>query len=176
MERRGSEPLLRCGGTDRTAVTVDPVDIAHTAPELVTDSTTQPRSGWRGVAVPLLVASVGVGAGVLLHLRDPHVEGSYGTCPVYALTGWYCPGCGGMRAVHNLTDGQVLDALHSNLLAIPLILAFVLWVGDWTVRAWRGQRMRLPSISRVTMWTFFALLAVYTVLRNTPWGTLFTPV
>ncbi len=122
------------------------------------------------------MAGVGIGVGVLLHLRDPHIEGSYGTCPVYALTGWYCPGCGGMRAVHNLTDGQVIDALHSNLLALPLVLAFAVWVTDWTVRAWRGQKMRLPSISRTAMWSFFAFLAIYTVLRNTPWGTLFTPV
>ncbi|GAJ80402.1 hypothetical protein NBRGN_027_00580 [Nocardia brasiliensis NBRC 14402] len=113
---------------------------------------------------------------MLLHVRDPHVEGSYGVCPVYALTGYWCPGCGGMRAINNLTDGNLLDSLHSNLLAIPLVLAFVLWVGDWTRQAWRGQKMRLPSINRVTMWTFFALLTAYTVLRNTPWGTWFTPV
>ncbi|MGK8487763.1 DUF2752 domain-containing protein [Nocardia asiatica] len=152
------------------------MDIARTAPGPVTDPGSEPSTGRRGIALPLLVAGVGIGVGVLLHLRDPHIEGSYGTCPVYALTGWYCPGCGGMRAVHNLTDGQVIDALHSNLLALPLVLAFAVWVTDWTVRAWRGQKMRLPSISRTAMWSFFAFLAVYTVLRNTPWGTLFTPV
>lgn len=124
----------------------------------------------------MLVAGVGVGLGVLLHLRDPHVEGSYGVCPVYALTGYWCPGCGGMRAIHNLTDGSLVDSLHSNLLAIPLVLAFVLWVGDWTRQAWRGEKMRLPAINRATMWTFFALLTAYTVVRNTPWGTWFTPV
>ncbi|WP_405167659.1 DUF2752 domain-containing protein [Nocardia sp. NBC_01499] len=154
------------------------MDSTHVAPEPAAQQ--QPahptRSGWRGAAVPLLVAGAGIGVGVLLHVRDPHVDGSYGICPVYALTGWWCPGCGGMRAVHNLTDGHVLDSLHSNVLAVPLVLAFVLWVGDWSVRAWRGQRVRLPSINRATTWSFFALLAIYTVLRNTPWGTWFTPV
>ncbi|WP_040773185.1 DUF2752 domain-containing protein [Nocardia pneumoniae] len=152
------------------------MDIARTASGSATAADTEPRTRWRGAGLPLLVAGVGVGVGVLLHLRDPHVEGSYGTCPVYALTGWYCPGCGGMRAVHNLTDGQILDALHSNLLALPLVLAFAVWVTDWTIQAWRGRPMRLPSISRTTMWIFFGLLAVYTVLRNTPWGTMLTPV
>ncbi|WP_194838376.1 DUF2752 domain-containing protein [Nocardia sp. XZ_19_369] len=154
------------------------MDSTHVAPESAAqqDPAHPAKSGWRGVGVPLLVAGVGIGIGVLLHVRDPHVEGSYGVCPVYALTGWWCPGCGGMRAIHNLTDGQVLDSLHSNLLAIPLVLAFVLWIADWSLRAWRGQRMRLPSIGSVTMWTFFALLAVYTVLRNTPWGTWLAPV
>ncbi|MFB8276757.1 DUF2752 domain-containing protein [Nocardia colli] len=154
------------------------MDSTHVAPEPAAHQQSAPptRQGLRGIGVPLLVAGVGIGIGVLLHVRDPHVEGSYGVCPVYALTGFWCPGCGGMRAIHNLTDGHLLDSLHSNLLAVPLVLAFVLWITDWTLRAWRGQRMRLPSISRATMWTFFALLTVYTVLRNTPWGTWLAPV
>ncbi|MFQ6394623.1 DUF2752 domain-containing protein [Nocardia sp. KC 131] len=134
------------------------------------------RSGWRALGVPLLVAGVGIGAAVLLHFRDPHSEGSYGICPVYALTGYYCPGCGGLRAMHNLTDGHLIDSLHSNVLAVPLVLAFVLLVGDWSVRAWRGQRMRMPRISRTTMWVVFALFGAYSVLRNTPWGSWLTPV
>ncbi|WP_433661273.1 DUF2752 domain-containing protein [Nocardia sp. CA-128927] len=153
------------------------MDSTHVAPEPAAQQESAPtKPGLRGVGVPLLVAGVGIGIGVLLHVRDPHIDGSYGVCPVYALTGWWCPGCGGMRAIHNLTDGHLLDAVHSNLLAIPLVLAFVLWISDWTLRARRGQRMRLPSINRATMWSFFALLTVYTVLRNTPWGTWFTPV
>ncbi|WP_084655353.1 DUF2752 domain-containing protein [Nocardia altamirensis] len=154
------------------------MESTHVAPEPAapSDSANPSRSGLRGMGIPLLVAGVGIGVGVLLHLRDPHVEGSYGICPVYALTGWWCPGCGGMRAINNLTNGNLLDSVQSNVLAVPLVLAFVLWVGDWTLRAWRGERMRLPSINAVTMWTFFALLAVYTVLRNTPWGTWLAPV
>jgi hypothetical protein len=78
--------------------------------------------------------------------------------------------------MHNLTDGHVIDSLHSNVLAVPLVLGFVLLICDWTVRAWRGQRMRLPRIERSTMWVLLALFAVYSVVRNTPWGTWLTPV
>lgn len=152
-----------------------PVESTHVAPEPAHPESA-PISGWVARGVPLLVAGLGVGAAVLLHVRDPHVEGSYGACPFYVLTGWWCPGCGGLRAVHNLTDGRILDAVHSNILAVPLVLAFVLWVGDWVIRSWRGQRMRLPSISYTTMWLFFATMIAYTVFRNTPWGTWFAPV
>ncbi|MFC6010116.1 DUF2752 domain-containing protein [Nocardia lasii] len=131
---------------------------------------------WQRLAPPLVAAGIGIGALALLHLRDPHVEGSYGLCPSYALLGVYCPGCGGMRAVHNLTDGRVLDSLHSNVLVVPLVLAFAVFVIDWIVRARRGQSWRLPSLPAPVVWSFFGLLAVYTVLRNTPWGSWFTPV
>ncbi|MEU1985782.1 DUF2752 domain-containing protein [Nocardia sp. NPDC019395] len=129
-----------------------------------------------GVALPVAVAGAGAAAVLLLHLRDPHIEGSYGVCPTWGLFGVYCPGCGGMRAVHNLTDGHIIDSLHSNLLALPVLVLFVLWVGDWAIRAWRGEGPRLPGISTTTAWVLIGSLAVYAVLRNTPWGTWLTPV
>ena len=133
-------------------------------------------SRWQGLALPTVVAAAGVAAVTLLHFRDPHIEGSYGMCPSYLLFGVYCPGCGGMRAVHNLTDGHIIDSVHSNLLALPLLVLFALWVGDWAIRSWRGQGPRLPAIGYTTMWVLLGSLAVYSVLRNTPWGTWLTPV
>lgn len=134
------------------------------------------RGGLRGVAAPLAVAGAGIGAALLLHFRDPHVEGSYGLCPVSALIGYDCPGCGGLRGMHLLTEGDVLGSLHSNILVLPLVLAFVVWVADWARRAWRGQPMRLPGIDRWVLYAFLGLLTVYTVLRNTPWGGWLAPV
>lgn len=134
------------------------------------------RPVWQRLLPPVLTAGVGIGTLALLHFRDPHVEGSYGLCPVYALAGVYCPGCGGMRAIHNLTDGRVLDSLHSNVFALPLVLAFVVFVASWSIRAWRGQPLRLPGYNPVALWVTLGVLAGYTVLRNTPWGTWLTPV
>lgn len=133
-------------------------------------------SGWRGLLLPGAAAAAGAAAVLLLHVRDPHIEGSYGLCPVYALFGVYCPGCGGMRAVHNLTEGHIVDSLHSNLLALPVLTLYALWVGDWAIRGWRGDGPRLPGISSLTMWVLLGSIAVYTVVRNTPWGTWLTPV
>jgi len=132
--------------------------------------------GWRAMPLPLLTAGAGIGALALLHFRDPHEEGAYGYCPFYALTGLYCPGCGGMRAVHNLTDGRVIDSLHSSLIAIPLILALAVWVGAWTRHAWRGQRLVVPKMERSTMWILLSVIAVYSVFRNTPWGSWLAPI
>ncbi len=54
------------------------------------------------------------------------------------MLGISCPGCGGLRAVNDLTNLQLVDAASSNLLfvlALPVILfALVRWVTD----QWRG--------------------------------------
>ena len=59
------------------------------------------------LADPLLLAAGLSVAVALLHVRDPHQSGSYGYCPWLLLTGTYCPGCGALRAVNDLTDGHV---------------------------------------------------------------------
>ena len=64
----------------------------------------QPLAAGQG---PLLLAGGVLAASVLLHLRDPHRSGSWGYCPWLMLTGTYCPGCGGLRAVNDLAHGDV---------------------------------------------------------------------
>ena len=38
----------------------------------------------------------------------------------HAMTGLWCPGCGGLRAVHDLTHGHLVTALHENALVVLL--------------------------------------------------------
>jgi hypothetical protein len=133
-------------------------------------------SGWRGLGTPAVVGGVALAAAAVVHFYDPHVQGSYGICPFYALTGWWCPGCGGLRGMHDLTEGHVLDAVHSNIFLLPLIAGFSLWWCDWVVRRWRGVPGRRLGMSRTTLCIILALLAVFTVVRNTPWGGWLAPV
>ncbi|WP_324193505.1 DUF2752 domain-containing protein [Nocardia otitidiscaviarum] len=145
--------------------------LAHT-PE------TPPRSRWRAMGLPLLAGGAVAGIAAAVHFRDPHQEGSWGICPFYELTGFWCPGCGGLRGLHNLTDGRVLDAVQSNLLLFPLLLGFVAWWGYWMVRSWRGQPAQLlpRGLPRPLLWVTLVFLVAYTVFRNTPWGSWLVPV
>ena len=124
---------------------------------------------WARVRTPVLVAGAVLGASVLLHLRDPHRSGSYGFCPWLALTGTYCPGCGGLRAVNDLTRGDLVGAASSNLLfvgTLPLVL--LLW-GRWTLDAWRGVARRVDTRrSLLAAGAVLVLALLFTVLRNLP--------
>ena len=125
----------------------------------------------RRLVAPFATAGV-VGALTLaLHARDPHTPGSWGFCPVRYLTGLDCPGCGGLRAVNDLTHLDVAGAASSNLLlvlAIPVLV--VLWAA-WVRRAWRGHGRVLP-VPRPLLWGQVALglAIVFAVVRNLPVG------
>lgn len=143
---------------------------AHPRPEA-------PPSPWRRVRAPLLVGGAVAAMTLALHLRDPHAQGSWGECPWLALTGLYCPGCGGLRAVNDLTDGDVLGALSSNVVFVVLVPVLVLWWALWTRRAWAGQEAPAAPRGRATVLVGLAVLVtvVFTVLRNTPFGSWLAP-
>jgi hypothetical protein len=85
---------------------------------------------------------------------DPATTWWFPSCPFHALTGWLCPLCGSLRAIHALLTGALPAALVLN----PLT---TLGLG-----AWLGARERVTAFcfsSRAV-----ALLAVFGLLRNLP--------
>lgn len=133
-------------------------------------------SRWQRVKGPTLLAGGVLAASVLLHLRDPHRSGSWGYCPWLFLTGTYCPGCGGLRAVNDLTHGDVGAAASSNLLFVASIPVLVLWWARATRDRWQG-RVRQVSSRRhaVLAVSFLAVAVVFAVLRNTGFGAWLAP-
>jgi hypothetical protein len=108
-------------------------------------------------------------ATVALHVRDPHVSHSWGLCPLYALTGIYCPGCGGLRGVNDLTDGHVGAAASSNLLLVLAVPFVVFLLARWTWATWQGRDVSVvPTLPRSVRWGLLALVVVFWVARNLP--------
>ena len=129
---------------------------------------------------PLITGALVGGLTLALRLRDPHESGSWGLCPFSALTGLYCPGCGGLRAVNDLTHGDVWGAASSNLVFVVLVpVLVVLWL-RWTGRAWAGGSPATgtarPGV-RVGVWVtaLAVVLVVFAVLRNLPMGSWLAP-
>lgn len=124
---------------------------------------------------PALVGVAGLGAFALLHFHDPHGAGSYGFCPFLELTGRPCPGCGGLRAVNDLTRGDLIGAISSNALAVALVAVFaVAWL-LWAVRRWRGQAGGMLNVGAGSATAAMALFVVFGIFRNTPWGSWLAP-
>jgi hypothetical protein len=99
-----------------------------------------------------------VGAVILLWNADPMQSRLYPPCPLLWLTGLYCPGCGTLRALHNLLRGQIHAAVSFN----PLLVAcLVLWPAVLA----RPALLRSSSSGRVIV----ALVLAYWVMRNVPW-------
>lgn len=120
---------------------------------------------------PLAAAALALAGTAWVAAVDPGVPGRYPVCPSLALTGLYCPLCGGLRAVHALTRLDVPAAVGWNAIAIPLLgLAVWFWV-VWLRRAWRGEtapgRWR-PIAPPWAVWAVCLIGLAFGVARNVP--------
>ena len=123
-------------------------------------------SGPRGAAGALATGAVALAAVAWVGLVDPNRPGHYLTCPLLALTGLACPGCGGLRATHDLVRLDLAGAWAMNplwVVAAPLLVG--LWA-VWLARSWAGRAG--PRVPPAAAWTGLVVLVLFGVLRNVP--------
>ncbi|MFI6843355.1 DUF2752 domain-containing protein [Kitasatospora sp. NPDC050467] len=129
----------------------------------------------RRLGAPLTALAAATVPTVFVAVVDPNAPGHYPTCPFLAFTGWWCPGCGGLRCVHALAHGDLSGALHDNAPAVLLFAVLaVLWV-RWVWAAVSGGPA--PGLALgARRWVLVALLLlVFTVVRNLPIGAGLAP-
>jgi hypothetical protein len=118
----------------------------------------------------LAVAGVAVTAGavVVLFLFDPATSGFYPVCLLHLTTGLSCPGCGTLRAMHQLTHGNFAAAWRLNCFVMSL-LPVALWLAAREL-VWLATGRRLPGIVTrpVFGWALVVGLVVFGVARNLP--------
>lgn len=117
-----------------------------------------------GVALAVFAATVG---GVVLFCFDPREFHFYPVCFFHRTTGLLCPGCGGLRALHQLLHGHLAAAFHFNpMLVLSLPLAFGLAV-RYGLRKARNQPARI-GLRPGWLWLILAVGLVVSLLRNVP--------
>ena len=135
-----------------------------------TEGVLWPPQGYRlpakAVCVGLaLLALVGVG---MLYIFDPREPGNYPVCPFLGITGHHCPGCGTLRALHQLLHRNPITALGYNpltVLSLP-ILAYTFAVG--ALRAFQAPAPAPIFIRPSLIWGLFLGIVAFWALRNVP--------
>ncbi len=139
------------------------MDSRPTPPRLVA----RPSRGWI-----LLVAPAALAASVVLFVFDPATHGFYPFCLFHRLTGLECPGCGGLRAVHQLTHGHLAAAWRLNALVVLALPVVAVAGGRWLRRRAVG-RPDPPGVRPVWFWLLLVILLAFGVLRNLSWPGFF---
>lgn len=125
------------------------------------------RVRWRATSAPIGMAVIAGAAAALVATVDPNEPGHYPSCVFRMLTGWYCPGCGTLRAAHDLLHGDVLAALDMNVLAVlalPVVVAsWLAWLrraATGAPRSWLAPRWFATGV--------VVVFVVFAVARNVP--------
>jgi hypothetical protein len=112
-------------------------------------------------AVLLLVA------GVVLFRFDPARYRFYPVCIFHQTTGLLCPGCGSLRAAHQLLHGHLLAALHDNALLV-LSLPPLVWLGARLARRQIKGELAAFTVRPAWLWFALVLFLAFGILRNLP--------
>ncbi|MFV0633607.1 DUF2752 domain-containing protein [Demequina sp.] len=122
------------------------------------------RSRW---ASPVAAAVVVCAGAAYTWAANPYADDPFVPCVFLALTGSYCPGCGGTRAVHSLLHGDLAAALEMNVLAVLLVVPGTVGL----LMAWFRAAARGKVAPAVPMWIAIGVpvaFAAFGVLRNVP--------
>jgi uncharacterized protein DUF2752 len=105
---------------------------------------------------------------VMLEFFDPATSGVFPPCPLRYLTGWYCPGCGSLRAMHQLLHGNLSAAWALNPLTVLLLPFLTYGIASYALFEIRGRH--LPQLFLPAVWIrgFCALIILFGVARNIP--------
>lgn len=137
----------------------------------------QARRPW---VTPALVGGLLGVATAYTAWKDPTTQGIFPVCPLREATGLDCPGCGGTRAVHALTQGDIGTAFdHNAVFTVVVPLLAVAWA-VWMVHAIRvtrarrrgGEPPRRPVVLAFTQMSHrgwvgvVVFLVAFAVLRN----------
>lgn len=124
--------------------------------------------------VTLVVFAIVAAAAGVLFAFDPNFSSFYPGCVFYHATGLLCPGCGSLRALHQLLHGNVITALRFNpLLFVTLFLLGVVAASKVLRRKNVAPIAGSPTGSSWTVhpawiWVYLGLALVFWVCRNLP--------
>ncbi|HUB68467.1 MAG TPA: DUF2752 domain-containing protein [Candidatus Methylacidiphilales bacterium] len=112
------------------------------------------------------------GSATFLFLVDPNRYAVYPPCLLYQMTGIYCAGCGATRALHALLHGNLMAALHDNVLltcALPVLawMALPRLAQAWRENRWPEIRLEGRYLARIALWVV-VVAAGFMALRNLP--------
>ena len=124
---------------------------------------------FRGI-VGITSGLVLLGLVAVIYGFDPARYSFYPRCVFYQTTGWYCPGCGATRGLHELVHGHFGAAVQMN--AVIFGIGPVLGAGWLLLRRLQIRRATDSLTSFLTNpWGICAVvgfLLLFTTIRNLP--------
>ena len=109
-----------------------------------------------------------VAGAITLRMFDPATTGFFPPCPVRYLTGWYCPGCGSLRAIHQLLEGNLRAAWAMNPLTVILLPFLTYGLASYALLEMRGRGLPRLFLPAVWIRALCVAIVLFGIARNLP--------
>jgi uncharacterized protein DUF2752 len=117
---------------------------------------------WAGICAVTGVAIL------MLDFFDPATSSLFPPCPLRYLTGWYCPGCGSLRALHQLLQGNLGAAWALNPLTVILLPFLAYGIASYALFEIRGRHLPRLFLPAASIRVLCAVIILFGIARNIP--------
>lgn len=104
----------------------------------------------------------------MLRFFDPSTSRIFPPCLLHELTGWYCPGCGSLRAVHQLLLGNLSAAFAMNPLTVVLLPFLIYGIASFFSFQLRGRYFPSLALRASQVWGLGSAILLFGIVRNVP--------
>lgn len=88
-------------------------------------------------------------------------------CMIHVTTGFYCPGCGGTRAVTYMLTGHFLKSLYYQPAILPGTVVFLIFMITHTIeRIFPRGKIKGIKFRMIYVYVFLGLLVLNVILKN----------
>lgn len=106
-------------------------------------------------------------AGVLIKITGIRLNQILLPCLFNTLTGIYCPGCGGTRALAAMLQGNLADSLHYHPVVIYGAALYVWYIVSNTIQYISHGKCKIGlKYRRLYVWIGVAIVLFHTVWKN----------
>ncbi len=123
----------------------------------------------RGMVFLWLGMAAALSGAVALFFYDPAMHGFYPRCFFKLASGLDCPGCGGLRATHQLLHGNIGAAFALNPLFIVALPFLAWWAARVLIEQLTGNKWPRLVPTSTALWIVGGVVIAFGVLRNVPW-------
>ena len=121
----------------------------------------------------LLVSGAIFAMAIALFFMDPAEGNFYPPCPFHRLTGLHCPGCGSLRAVHQLLHGHWAAAFSLNPVMVSLLPVLLYVFLSKILEAVRGRGLPRFFVPAPFIWILLGVIVLFWIMRNIPFYPFF---
>jgi hypothetical protein len=107
-----------------------------------------------------------LGVLLLYFFWNPSNNNFFPKCPLYSLTGIYCPGCGSQRAMHQIIHGNIIEGLRHNYLIALLGIVLLYQALLFMVHKLYNKSFYNILHQSLTIKIILVLILVFWLLRN----------
>lgn len=103
----------------------------------------------------------------VVYMQCFHIElYSASECYMYRMTGYYCPGCGGTRAVQALLHMELIRSLRYHPVVLPgVVMSMVFWTGMTFEKIVRPDIKRF-KLRRIYFYAVLGIVMVQWIIKN----------